>query len=312
MSLNLLIDSALGGNYWILVFCFAFGYHLIFKNDIYNFFDPLSLAIITLSTSSALVTRLLLTTAIQEKYFFCYWACNIALLIGFKHRKRKVRKTSLHILKKSFHMRHLFVFLLVISVIHFSMTTYIFLTIGLAIFTDNPSESRVGMSAAFKWGNIVLEGSRTTGLLTSIFLASYYTGNNARKILCSILAVGFILSFLSIGNKSAVFDIAFIIGGYLVYIKSIGIQIPKVMNYAVYILVGLGFSYFSYAAAVDSQSSSGIDKFLTRIALSGDSYLYFFVDNLYDTLKYTYNPITYLLHIVTSAFGIKQLRIIWA
>jgi hypothetical protein len=205
-----------------------------------------------------------------------------------------------------FNMHHLFIFLITISVIHLLTLLYIYLTIGLAIFSDNPAEARVGISAAFRWGNVILEGSRSTGLITSIFLMLYARSGRIFKRIVSFLAfLLFVFSFLSVGNKAAVFDLAFALGSYFIYSKSVGKKVPKFLNYLVYGCIGLGTVYFSFASSGDAHSNDGLQKLLLRVALSGDAYIYFFVDEQYEAMKFTYNIFTYLLHLVTSPFGFK-------
>ena len=48
-----------------------------------------------------------------------------------------------------------------------------------------------------------------------------------------------------------------------------------------------------------------INTFLLRLSLSGDSYIYMFVYDQYDNLKYSFDILTYVLHLLTAPFGIN-------
>jgi hypothetical protein len=200
---------------------------------------------------------------------------------------------------KDFDLGKLLSFLVIISIIHAGGLLYVYLTSGLAIFAENSAEARVAVSAGSRWGTVILEGSRNTGTMVSMFLLFFHP-KYLQRIVALIIFCFFLLSFVAVGSKSAVLTIAFVIGAFSIYLTSLAIKTPKIINTLIVIFLVLGIVYFGYVAGGDIS-----EKFLVRTVLAGDTYFYFFVDDIYEKLEYLYNPFIYLLHTITSPFGIK-------
>jgi hypothetical protein len=200
---------------------------------------------------------------------------------------------------QEFDLGKLFSFLIVLSIVHAGGLLYVYLNSGLAILTENSAEARVAVSAAGRWGTVILEGSRNTGTMVSMFLLFFHP-KYVQRIFASIIFVFFLMSFVAVGSKSAVLTIAFVIGAFSIYLTSLAIKTPKIINTLIVVFLVLGMMYFGYVAGGDIS-----EKFLVRTILSGDTYFYFFVDDMYEKLEYLYNPFIYLLHTITSPFGLK-------
>jgi hypothetical protein len=200
---------------------------------------------------------------------------------------------------ENFDLGKLFSFLIVLSIVHAGGLLYVYLNSGLAILAENSAEARVGVSAAGRWGTVILEGSRNTGTMVSMFLLFFHP-KYAQRIIATLLFVFFLMSFVAVGSKSAVLTIAFVIGAFSIYLTSLAIKTPKIINTLIVVFLVLGMIYFGYVAGGDIS-----EKFLVRTILSGDTYFYFFVDDMYEKLEYLYNPFIYLLHTITSPFGLK-------
>jgi hypothetical protein len=200
---------------------------------------------------------------------------------------------------QDFDIGKLFTFLIAITIVHSGGLLYVFLNSGLAIFSENSAEARVAVSAASRWGTVILEGSRNTGAMVAMFLMFFHP-KYVQRIVSTIIFCIFIMSFVAVGSKSAVLTVAFVIGAFSIFLTSLSIKTPKIINTLIVTFLVLGVLYFGYVAGGDIS-----EKLLIRTVLAGDTYFYFFVDDIYEKLEYLYNPFIYLLHTITSPFGIK-------
>jgi hypothetical protein len=312
-------DALSSYQYYAILGVFIFVYFFCFKEDVLNLFDPMIMLLMNLVSSGTFVTWMWMFGYIKFKYLVAYIICVTFFIIGTKRISfKKLYTKGITVIGEdkliwrkdssllSFDFRLLFVFLIIISIIHFTTIYFISITTGLAIFDEtSAADARVAINAAFRWGFVILDGSRNIGLISSCFLA-LYGSKGFKRVLCYLIAVAYVLSFISSGNKAAIFNIAFVLGSLIVYIESIGLRSGTTIRWFIKISLGLGFSYFSYAmSSIDNSGNDPLSKFFFRIALSGDAYTYFFAQEQYEILKYTYNLPIYLLHNITAPLGLK-------
>jgi hypothetical protein len=317
--IDFLIETALTSReYYVVLGLVSIIYIVCFKNSILHFFDPILTLLLNLIASGTFVTWCWLNDYIEFKYFSVYVFCTIFFIIGTKRigfKKSKVTKNrstsgktpeTMENVLLYFKFKILWIFLILISVIHFITIAFVWSSFGLAILSDkSPADARVLINASFRWGFVILEGSRNIGLLSSLFMATYGT-KGIKKIVCYLIALGYFLSSASVGSKAAIFNVAYTLGSLLIYVKSIGLPYDKFITWLMRASFGLGFCFFSYA--LSSANQDGLfasDAFFARIALSGESYVYFFVNKQCEALEYSYNLFVYLAHNLTSPFGIK-------
>ncbi len=328
--------------YYIILACVGFVYYLNFKPYIHNLFDPLVSLIINFTFSTTLVIWLYVYNHIQYYYVFSYVICVLFFLLGYRtdlirifeifFLKKKLfnksfskqitneiliseklqnnspylENTSCNPINRShFDKRQLFLLNGVLAIISIIALFYGWQNQALAIFSDNSTLDRVALSSQFRWLSVFMGGSYSIGLSLSIFLIFY--GEHKFYKRCSIIFLFiFMLSTLSVGSKGAGIEIVFILGMTQVYLNSIGYKVPKVLNRLLYLFIGLAVVYFIYVVTKSqNDGTSWTNAFFFRLSISGDAYVYMFVYDMYDDLKYQYNVVTYILHTFTSPFGIK-------
>ena len=338
-----LVDDALQDIYYYIILAFVgFVYYVNFRPYIYNLFDPLVSLIVNFTFSSTLVIWLYIYNYIQYYYVLSYVICVLFFLVGYRTNliyifKRFVLKKNLvnksfskqiinnilpndklqnnppyldninpnSIARSSFDERQLFILTAILSVVSIIALFYGLQNQALAIFSDNSVLDRVALSSQFRWLTVFLSGSYSIGLSLSTFLIFYGKRAFYKKVSIIFFFI-FALSVLTVGSKGAGIEIVFLLGMTQIYMKSIDYKVPKILSKSLYFFIGLSVIYFIYVVTKSqNDDTSWLNTLFFRLSLSGDAYLYMFLYDLYDKLKYEYDIVTYTLHIFTAPFGIK-------
>lgn len=305
--------------YLIFLALISFCYWLIFRSSLYGVFDPLVMLLVNLVFSGALVTALGAFGQIELRYLVAYWACSFAFIFGFTIAKRRyrfsgeVRKPSrkaptgtqgLDPLQQ-LDLDLLFVFVTLLFVINLATIVYALSTHAYAIFSQNPAIDRVALAASNRWLTVIASACQVPGLLISTFMA-LQSRRLLRRIVCLLAACTFVFSISGGGSKGGMLSLVFMAGSLEVYLRAHKIRGARTVRRLIYAFFALGIIYFIYVASrLASADQSWFGILVTRVVLYGESYVYFFVENQYESLKFTYNIVTYTLHTLTAAFGIK-------
>lgn len=208
-------------------------------------------------------------------------------------------------LKNELNLNHLHILNLFIVVINLSAVLFSISTNTLAILSDSPVTDRVIMSAVNRWLSVIFSGCTPVGIAIS-FLLFITSTKIYKKITYSSLMFFYLLVFISNGSKGAVINVITVLGTVMMYLSSRNYKIPSFIYKVIYSFIPIALINFIYLVSSASyQDGDWWYKLAFRLAGSGDKYIYFFVENQYETLKFQYNIVIYLLHLFTSAFGLK-------
>lgn len=306
--------------YYVILLALITLYYMAFKSDVYSIFDPIVIFIVNLVFSSSLVIWIGVNGYIQMRYTVAFIICTAFFIIGFKTASGKFSfgKHSLSPINRSslrkrlntcstmnLDLDHLFVFIVLLFFINIIALGYSFMNGSFAILSENPALDRVSLAASNRWLSVVKAACTPVGLIISCFLA-LYSKSLLRKYLSIFIAVSFLVNYLTAGSKGAVLSTVFVFGTLIIFIKANKLKVPYVLLRLTYFLILLGVMYFSFIASTSQMGEmKWALKLILRLVLSGESYLYFFGENQYDSLKFTYSLSTYVLHTVTSSIGWK-------
>lgn len=320
MSLYLL-DNAIASFEYYIALSISLAILIYFLSPcIKNIFDPIITLILNTACSSALIIWLYSKNHIELRYLIAYVSCTTFMIFGMRlydlrkkisTASRKSNQTpiidckSTSELSNDLNLNHLNNLNLLIIVINLSAILFSILSNSLAIFSDSPVTDRVVMSAANRWLSVIFFGCTPVGLAIS-FLLFIASKKIHKKIMYSLMIFIYLFAFISNGNKGAVLNAIMVLGTVLMYLNSRSYRIPSLIYRVVYSFIPVAIINFIYLASSASyQDGDWWYKLAFRLAGSGDNYIYFFVENQYETLKFQYNIVTYILHLVTSAFGLK-------
>lgn len=304
--------------YYIILVVVAVFYYITLKKNIHHIFDPLVLVIINFVFSGTLVTWWWFNNMVELSFVVAYWACCLLFIFGFKESNAHLKAffsfpdekgtvnnsfTSAR-LAQNLDTNHLFVFILLLLPINLTALFYSYKNNALAILSQNPELDRVAINAANRWLNVISVSCALVGLLVSTFLV-LYAPRKSQKAICFFSAIIFLLNYVTAGSKSAVLILLFVYGVLLIYLKKINYKVPVCFTRSIFVFVPLGLAYFIFVVSSSSSDQGWLQRFFTRLALSGEVYFNLFVENQYETLKYSYNFATYYLHTFTAPLGIK-------
>jgi hypothetical protein len=315
LNLYLLSDAAASWQYYPILLVVGLVYLVTLYRTIYHPFDPSIQFILVFVFSSAFVIWLWLNDKIEIEYLISYLFCNAALILGLNiatllFRRRHIITPNKPLFTQQ-QLKRLRLFNRLVATLVLATFAYGLLNNALALFSENPVLDRVALSKANRWLTVIFFGTVPAGLSSSILLLAITNFQRSsrkrmKNLMPFVTSLIFLLALASQGGKSAIFSTLFSLGCVVVYLKSRGYPVPRILKKGPLLLLPLGFAYFIY---IVSRPGTGDDawwyKLTLRLIGSGDTYIYLFVEQQYETLKFIYNPITYLLHTVTTVFGIK-------
>jgi oligosaccharide repeat unit polymerase len=288
----------------------------LLRKDITSPIDPIVFCLITFSFITSLVIWLYLHAHILIEYTVEYLLCGSMFIVGFclaSPHKKKIgtfhyqieRENEKNSIDSNIDLKQLKIICLSIALLIIITLLLAFVSNALAIFSDSPVFDRVAMSAANRWFTVVFFAYNPMGmaLSTIIFI-------NAKKIpekiLYLFIIIIFLVSLASGGSKAAVLPAVIALGCIVSYLKQVRCKIPALVNRMLLSFLLLSIIYFVYITSLPGTGESdSFSKLITRIAGSGDNYIYFFVEDQYKNLVFTYNIISYIGHTFTAPFGIK-------
>ncbi|HEY3284268.1 MAG TPA: hypothetical protein VGN26_18515 [Armatimonadota bacterium] len=307
-------QAPLTPEYYGIVVVLALLYYLCFASQLYGILDPLVLLLSNLVLSGAMVIWAALHGLMDPAFGWGYVACSVALVAGHwlgSHRLHFGTAGPAHAdrgggsTENLLDLNHLFVLVLVLLAIGLVSLAYGAATDALAIMKDNPANDRVSVSTANRWLVALWSGLATPGMVASVVVAleSRYW---ERRVIGALGALCWFLVYAASGSKSGVFVLVFVLGLAAIYLRRIGSQREGVIRAAALISAVTGVAYAAFVTTkLGLNGDSWVSVLGMRMFLSGESYLYFLIDRQYDSLVFTYNPLSYLGHTFVAPFGLK-------
>jgi hypothetical protein len=313
-----LLEEASNDIWYYLVWLGLLSFIIYFlRKDISNAIDPIVFCLVTFSSVTSFVFYLFSHGNIRTEYLSEYLICASMFLLGFCFESRKQSSvTSNHKLidygrnenisvDSILDLRQLKTICNSIVILVLITLFLAFISNALAIFSDSPVLDRVAINAANRWFMFVFFACNPIGMALSIMIF-INVKKISEKLTYLLVIIIFLVSLASSGSKSAILPAIIALGSITTYLKSQKCKTPKIINKILWSFVFLSVSYFIYITSLPGTGDSNpLIKLLTRVAGSGDNYIYFFVEDQYKKLEFTYNLITYVAHTFTAPFGVK-------
>ncbi|HEY3284271.1 MAG TPA: hypothetical protein VGN26_18530 [Armatimonadota bacterium] len=309
-----LISQAPGTpEYYVLLVVIGLVYYAAFARTLYGLFDPLVMLLINFVFPGTLVAWGTLNGFIQGQYLGAYIACSAALVAGYHLGVRRMHAGRAADTaapepgspEGRLNLDHLFILVLALLVIGAVSLAYAASRGSIALFTDNPANDRVAVNAANRWLIVLWSGLSTPGLIVPCLVA-LHTRSQYRRWVSVLGALCWVLVFAASGSKSGVLILVFTFGLLAVYLRVIGSNKSRLVGRYILVFFLVGLAYAAYVTSgLGFENRSWVSLLGMRLFLSGESYLYFFVANQYEVLKFTYEPVTYILHTLTAGLGLK-------
>jgi hypothetical protein len=320
MYLYLLEQASDDISYYLMSFFLLILLTYCFRKDIGNPIDPIVFCFISFSFITSLVIWLFFNGHIQIDYIIEYLICSAMFITGFrlygkpakdKENRPSYKRTAddainYNSVSDIIDLKQLKIICILTVVVMTITLTLAFFSNALAIFSDSPVLDRVAISTANRWFTVAFFGYNNVGITLSIMIFAL-----SKKIpgkvfyLCAILV--FLISLASGGSKSAILPAVVSLGCIKTYFSHLKCQTPKIINRLIVVFGLMTAIYFVYITSLPGtgDEKNAFTKLLTRIASSGDNYIYFFVEDQYKRLEFTYDMFSYVAHTFTAPFGIK-------
>ncbi len=206
--------------------------------------------------------------------------------------------------------RHLTVLATLLMIVTAAALIYQSQTSGLAIFSDNPWLDRVSLNASSRWLSMLFAACNRVGFILGVilFFSPSLPGVPPKWYSATIIAL-FVMSCAAGGSKAALLTLVFAFGIIPMYVRCFSDQLTQVWGKRVQLaavgIIPLGLFYCVYIIVSSELGEDITWVFMHRVAMSGETYIYFFFERQVEALQYTYQASDYLLHTFTAAFGIK-------
>ncbi len=305
--------------YFLVLACVSLFYYVAMRKNLYGLFDPLVLLLINFVFSGTLVIMLGIFGYIRAIYLIAYVVCSLFFIAGFQFSQVRLdsirsprvqmQEMATQIRQENFLHRldfnHLFVFVVILFVVNIVLLAYAFQTSALAIFSGNPAVDRVAIAISNRWLTVMSGAIQVPGLVFSTFVV-LQSRRVSRNVVGWLAMASFVLSAVSGGSKGGILSLVFVFGLLEICLNMAGLRRTRTVRRLIYLFFLVGLMYLAYIASrLGFYGQNWFDVFWNRNVLSGEAYIYFFAGNQYESLKFTYNIFTYILHTFTAGLGIK-------
>ena len=297
--------------YFMVAVVFSCSYFSI-RKYVPTILDPIFFSLFWFSFSVAVVFYLFLNEHIRPFYFYSFFYMMTlfvtAIVITKNFLVRYAVKTgrngpavftgNINVLTIT---TFLFCVLIVLSLVYRWSTT------GLAIFSDNPLNDRVEISQQSRLVDAVQYCSvfAIAGCTLIFFLART---SLLRAASVSMLGVLFFASFTA-GSKGAVIQFLTSVGIGAIFLVNLdrGRECKKFISVLAFLILPVGVLY-AIALLMKMGAQRPVFDIFIRFVSYGDVYAYYFVQDLYDDLKFKYDFFAYITHVITNRFGISPIQ----